>query len=165
MAQFIQFTSDGVPYWDNGGVGIMQLTPPPSDDDSWSWKENIDDGITTFNQKLSKSVTFAQAILNDVRERLGQQGLAATVDPWTPRMVILNAIRGYNGYSHRHSKWTFGLPLLELMPDEDRPDHLVATGGEINWIHTPIKLRDGIYDARYVDHVLKWFKPLFGVDE
>ncbi len=158
-----QFTTVGLPYWsqyDDLGSGIMQLTPPyhtPTAEDIWDWKKNISDGAAVLNGQLGSSGRYARMILEDVRSELQSHGLSTNLgDPWTPAMIVEDAIRGYNGYSFTHSSLAYGLPLLEFIPQRDADGNLDLSTGRVRWVRTPIKLRAGKGDPDYVSNVLRW---------
>jgi hypothetical protein len=57
-----QFLAPPCPYWSRdgfGGVGLCQLTyPAPSDDQVWSWKENMNGGLNIYEEKKSSAEKF-----------------------------------------------------------------------------------------------------------
>jgi hypothetical protein len=56
-SNYQQFQAEGQPNvsGDGNGVGLMQMTPPPSPDDYWSWTQNVDDGKDLLQDKWDYS--------------------------------------------------------------------------------------------------------------
>jgi hypothetical protein len=123
-----QFRSPDCPLFsgDNaGGVGLCQLTrPAPSDDQVWSWKENLKGGVTLWNDKeniakgypeqIRKSAEFQGLVkaYNDQRAAAAAAAAKAAGKPApnTPPIVVtlpdytadqlrLDTLRGFNGYA------------------------------------------------------------------
>jgi hypothetical protein len=114
-----QFISDGTPLFNapakgaepDGGAGVMQLTPP-SPEETWNWKKNVDDGATTFRNKLvdasayssilqdyvnSTDFTVVLARINVTRSRTDQIKHIVVPGYGNPDWLVRDAIRGYNG--------------------------------------------------------------------
>jgi len=123
-----QFTTNGCPLFsaDNlGGVGLCQLTSPsPTDDQVWSWKENIAGGVRLWNSKESvarayptsvrKSTAFADQVKAFNAQRAATAAAAAkaankpappdvpvtvTVPEYTADQLERDTLRGFNGYA------------------------------------------------------------------
>jgi hypothetical protein len=133
-SQVRQFHESGVPLWSMDGargVGMMQITAPqPSDDEVWDWRENIRGGARVFSQKLGTAIRRLNLLYRQILTEAAQ--VVALVPPITGDMVVLNAIRGYNGYSNG-----FGI-LDEWRPVRDSHGRLVIDGnGQTSWERTP----------------------------
>jgi hypothetical protein len=124
----MQFLGPTCPYFskDNkGGVGICQITdPPPSDDQVWSWKENLKAGWQFYQGKrlvashypknVRASAEFKALVkaYNDSR-LASNKAISAPGGPKLPELKALtinlpdytdeqlqrDTIRGYNGYA------------------------------------------------------------------
>jgi hypothetical protein len=61
-----QFVSDTCPLWSGdgyGGVGLCQLTSPaPTDDQVWSWKENVKGGWALYKQKEASAKAYPKSV-------------------------------------------------------------------------------------------------------
>jgi hypothetical protein len=145
-----QFLSPTCPYFsrDNlGGVGICQVTDSPTDDQVWSWKENINAGWKIYQdkQKIARSYaarmrasTSFQALVkayNDARlKQTGGQAQTNAAQPQTaltPLVIELpdysdeqlqwDTVRGYNGYCagvHEYRVKTDSSGMLVVIWDE-----------------------------------------------
>ena len=108
-----------------GGVGICQLTSPaPTDDQVWSWKENLKGGKTLWTTKennakaypdqVRKSAEFVALVkaYNDQRAataaaaaiKAGKPAVATppvtvTLPDYTDDQLRLDTLRGFNGYA------------------------------------------------------------------
>jgi hypothetical protein len=108
-----------------GGVGLCQLTSPaPTDDQVWSWKENLKAGVALWNSKEShargypdqvrKSSDFQVLVkaYNDQRaataaaaaKKAGKpapntQPITVTLPDYTAEQLRLDTLRGFNGYA------------------------------------------------------------------
>jgi hypothetical protein len=152
----IQFRMDGTPYWSEdgkGGVGLMQLTVdlnnPNYPSEIWNWKKDINDGVALFNAKFYKAQALAQKAWQDAVRQVG----AGNIAPWTPNMIVEDAIRGWDGYDSKKN------PLLEFRL-------FVDPTGKASWQRTPTSLRyytdpttgerKPLGDPNYVLNVLGW---------
>lgn len=145
IRQFYQ----GIPLWSQDnlhGAGFMQLTnPPPSDDEVWDWHKNIKQGVAVFEQKLETAINRLDG--RDIRDRNGRvirhipglfdqvQSEAAQVGanaaPITGDMIVLEAIRGFNGYDN-------GAGIIdEWQPVRDASGQLVIHNGLTSWEQVP----------------------------
>jgi hypothetical protein len=107
----LQFLSPGCPRFsgDNfGGVGLCQLTyPAPTDDQVWSWKENLKGGIKLWNEKegtakkvaaeVRKSADF-QALVTAYNKQRAGDGRRRCQESW-------KSARGYAA----HNRYPAGL--------------------------------------------------------
>jgi hypothetical protein len=146
-----QFDPNNVPLWsqDNArGVGLMQITnPAPTDDEVWDWRKNIDRGVLIFRMKLVIARQRLQVLVNQVVNEAATMG--ATVAPFTPDMVVLNAIRGYNGYNNGNGQ------MDEYRHMRDAQNRLVIMNGRTVWERVPVAVRGTqLGDPDYVNHVL-----------
>ena len=124
-----QFRSPGCPLFsaDNlGGVGICQITnPAPTDDQVWSWKENVKAGWQFYQSKQSVARAYPTHVregsfktlvktYNDQRlaqSKTGAHGsgaaspatalkpLTVTLPDFTDEQLQRDTIRGFNGYA------------------------------------------------------------------
>jgi hypothetical protein len=115
-----QFRTPSCPLFsgDNlGGVGICQITsPPPTDDQVWSWKENLKAGLLFYKAKevvaraYPRHVRDGQEFKNLVKEyndkRVAKAKPEAPLKPlpidlpdYTPEQLERDTVRGYNGYA------------------------------------------------------------------
>ncbi len=181
LTQFLP-DPDGYPLWSRdrlGGVGIMQLTPPSSDDQIWDWTRNCDGGRAKLQQGMLianrwhttvKNSPDFQSLVSNYNQMRAQQGLpplTISVPKLTAGDFNENvqqrekaAIRMYNGCAG-NDPW---LPSLRL--HEYRIDllggilHVVninerSRRGEAVWVRVPASERPpGIGDPNYVEHVL-----------
>lgn len=128
-----QFDIDGVPLWSRDGkhgVGIMQLTnPAPSDDQVWDWRQNVEGGARLFDQKIGVAIRQ----LNTLRTRVQREAalVGAQVPPITGDMIVLQAIRAYNGFNNGYGN------LDEWREVRDADDQLVIVGGQTRWERRP----------------------------
>lgn len=182
--QFAAAAGGGVgkcPLWsgDNlGGVGIMQITVPrPTDDQVWSWRENVAEGVRIFNQKVAaargypaqvrRSRAFHSLVsqFNLARRKQGLAAIPVDLPDFTTgdfngnlQQLELDSIRGFNGFGGRDH---FGLHLHEFRVALDAHGQLRAnvdaagTRGTAIWERVPVAARPQTFgDPNYVNHVL-----------
>lgn len=108
-----------------GGVGLCQLTSPaPTDDQVWSWKENLKAGVTLWNSKESiakgypdqvrkssafqvlvkayndqRAATAAAAAKTAGKPAPATPAVAVTLPDYTAEQLRLDTLRGFNGYA------------------------------------------------------------------
>jgi hypothetical protein len=108
-----------------GGVGLCQLTSPaPTDDQVWSWKENLNAGVRLWNTKESNAKAYPEQVRNgsdfkalvkayndqraataaDAAKKAGKPApvtppIAVTLPDYTAEQVRLDTLRGFNGYA------------------------------------------------------------------
>jgi hypothetical protein len=185
---FLQFHNsgqiEGTPLFssDNfGGAGIMQITPA-SPEQVWDWKANIDAAVQKFNSGLELSDRYVtnlqryvtRTILPQVNARRATMGLQPLVSITVPNfgadMVVLDAIRGYNGYAGHNPVYT-AQTLHEYILSTDTSGNLnldidaTTLTATASWVRldsaarAQILTRQGIPmnhwgDINYVDNVL-----------
>jgi hypothetical protein len=115
-----QFRPAPCPYFsrDNlGGVGICQITNPrPTDDQVWSWKENLKRGLQLYKEKenvarsyprrVREGATFKALVDAYNKERIARGTAAAPLRPlniqlpdYTQEQLERDTVRGFNGYA------------------------------------------------------------------
>ncbi|MFF7407930.1 glycosyltransferase [Streptomyces lydicus] len=164
-----------------GGVGVMQLTsPPPTDDQVWSWHANIDEGIRRLSSKVTSARAYPAQVqgtqrfrdlvttFNAARVASGKPPVQVTVPAFSSSgfavpvgalgQVELDAIRGFNGWGGRDA---FGLPLHEFRVVLDATGGLVvdipvgSNRGSTRWERVPAAARPQTFgDPDYVAHAL-----------
>lgn len=95
-----------------GGVGICQVTDPaPSDEEVWSWKENVKAGIRFWKAKESGAKSFVVhqqngqhfkdlvKRFNQQRHQHGQPPITITLPDFTDDQLEKDTLRGFNGYA------------------------------------------------------------------
>jgi hypothetical protein len=108
-----------------GGVGLCQLTSPaPTDDQVWSWKENLRGGVALWNDKednakkypeqvrqgsdfqglvraynAQRSATAAAAAKAAGKPAPNTPPIAVTLPDYTADQLRLDTLRGFNGYA------------------------------------------------------------------
>lgn len=156
----------------------MQITVPRlTNDEVWSWRENVAKGIEIFNEKVAaargypaqvrKSHRFAQLIqmFNAERHKHKLPAIPVDLPDFTTgdfdanlQQLELDSIRGYNGWGGRDH---FGFPLHEFRVALDAHGHLrvdldpSGTRATAIWEQVPASARpQGFGDPDYVNHVL-----------
>jgi hypothetical protein len=136
-----QFRTPSCPLFsgDNlGGVGICQITSPrPTDDQVWSWKENLNAGLLFYKAKegvarayprhVRESQAFRTLVkdYNDKRVANGRpeaplRPLTIDLPDYTPEQLERDTVRGYNGYAaglHEYRPKVDGAGLLVVKVD------------------------------------------------
>jgi len=128
-----QFLSDTCPLFSGdgfGGVGLCQLTSPaPTDDQIWSWKENVKGGwalykqkeavakaypksvrdgadfkalVKTYNEKRQAKLKAAAAAKPDGGTAAPVQDLTIELPDYTDDQLERDTLRGFNGYAGIH---------------------------------------------------------------
>lgn len=179
-SNFTQFLGSGYPLWSSdklGGVGIMQLTPPSSDDQIWDWPRNVKGGMAKFKSCFQISQRWHtttqnspgfQSLVDAYNQKRAQQGLkplAIKVPKLTPgdfndnlQQREMDTVRCYNGAAG----FDLGLPLHEFKIARDTDGNLIVTNinekslkGEAMWVRVPASERpQNVGDPDYVNHVL-----------
>lgn len=181
-----QFNSSGMPIISvvDSGVGLMQITPPKGaniadPNDVWNWEANLDGGIAIFNSKLTSARTYVhflrdelnqpntplyEAVLN-AEQADGYDGLTISIPPMTPDEMVLDAIRGYNGFSGQ-DPYRKGKGLHEFELAKDSQGYLVLSNvdlitgtASLSWVETPAAARSA-GNPNYVANVLGWYERL-----
>jgi hypothetical protein len=166
-----QFLAPACPLFsaDNlGGVGICQLTrPTPTDDQVWSWKANLNGGISLWNDKeagargypaqVRGSAAF-QALVKAYNDQRAATAKAAappgTPPPVTPPIVVTlpdytadqlqrDTLRGFNGYAgglheYRVKVDATGLLVVTIAPG--------AAAGTAEWEELTAADRNAFYN-------------------
>jgi hypothetical protein len=167
-----QFISDGTPLFsgaNDGGAGIMQITPPTAEQ-VWDWKANVQAGVKKLNSSLELADRYVAnlrlyinssflAATNTARQNQGLPPLVSIVIPnWTADQKVRDAVRGYNGYNgadpidsalHLHQYALKRTPSGSLSIAID-PATLIATA---SWYEVPASDRPSRGDPDYVNHV------------
>lgn len=164
-----QFLSPTCPLFsgDNlGGVGICQVTSPaPTDDQVWSWKENLKAGWQLYQQKenaargypahVRQSAEF-QALVTAYNNQRSAQAQAGTVakpltielPDYTEEQLERDTLRGYNGYAaglHEYRVKVDGNGLLVVTEDAS------GTKGTAEWELITAAERTAYYDKINLD--------------
>ena len=173
-----QFLSDTCPLFSGdgyGGVGLCQLTSPaPTDDQIWSWKENVKGGWALYKQKEAVARAFPKSVrdgadfkalvktYNEKRQaKLKAAAAAAKPDAGTaapiPDLAIelpdytddqleRDTLRGFNGYA--------GLHEYRVKVDKDGvlvvTEDPSATKGKAEWEQVTKEERIKFYDQNNV---------------
>ena len=119
----------------DGGIGIMQRTPHGIErhgdgfevqDWLWDWTANVAEGLRLFRAEKLRGLAYrypgqvegspgfirAVEATNQAREQAGQARFRRIQVPaFTAEQMVLDAVRGYNGYAGRDP---FGLALHEF---------------------------------------------------
>jgi hypothetical protein len=166
-----QFLAPSCPLFsgDNkGGVGLCQLTsPPPTEDQVWSWKANLNGGLALWNSKEQTARGFPAQVrngaafkalvkaFNDQRAATAKaagaggaapvppQAITVTLPDYTADQLQRETLRGFNG-------WAGG--LHEFRPRVDANGVLVvtiapgATTGAAEWEEISAADRIAFYD-------------------
>jgi hypothetical protein len=108
-----------------GGVGLCQLTDPlPSEDQVWSWKDNLEAGVALWNKKESiakgypnqvrtgsdfqvlvkayndqRAATAAAAAKGAGKPAPNTPPIAVALPDYTAEQLRLDTLRGFNGYA------------------------------------------------------------------
>ena len=157
-----------------GGAGICQITnPPPTDDQIWSWKENMRAGWELFRSKQSiarnypaqvrASAKFAELVkeFNAQRAANGLGRLTIVLPDYTDEQLERDTLRAYNGYAgrlHEYRVKVDGNGLLAVTVD--------GSIGTAQWEPITAAERTALYDemglgpnsrgdVNYVDDVMK----------
>ena len=170
----LQFLTDTCPRFseDNyGGVGLCQLTyPAPTDDQIWSWKENVKGGWALYKQKEAAAKGYPKSVrdgadfkalvkaYNDKRKAKLQAstpdaGAAAQIKDldielpdYTDDQLEKDTLRGFNGYAGIHE---FRVKLDKdgaLIVTEDP----TGTKGKAEWEQVSKDERIKFYDQNNV---------------
>lgn len=182
-SDFTQFLTDGYPLWSHdklGGVGIMQLTPPSSDDQIWDWTENCKGGqaklqygfniANRWHTTVENSLDFRN-LVDTYNQLRVQQGLQPLKKISVPKLTAGDfnenvqqrekaAIRIYNGCAGS-DPYLPNLPLHEYRIDVvggilhvENINEKALTGKAV-WVRVPAAERpQGVGDPNYVEHVL-----------
>jgi hypothetical protein len=165
-----QFRPAQCPYFsrDNlGGVGICQITNPrPTDDQVWSWKENLKRGLQLYKEKenvaksyphrVRQSKAFKDLAAAYNRDRVAQSTPTGPLAPlsielpdYTQDQVERDTVRGFNGYA--------GNGLHEYKVRLDAAGRLFVNvdpggaKGTAEWERVTAADRTTVYDALKLD--------------
>lgn len=102
-SKYLQFKANGEPIVSfDGGFGMCQLTtPPPSYDQVWNWKRNIDGGLKLFAQKRATALAY-----------LGQSGRSYTPDQLTRETVCRWNGGSYHVWDAKAGAWARPTTIL-----------------------------------------------------
>lgn len=161
-----QFAASGWPKYsgDNmGGVGLCQLTnPPPTANQSWNWKDNLQGGWSLYLQKESIARAYPALVRNGPTfralvaawnaqpSRKGKPVIAVTIPEYTADQLELDTIRGFNGFAGGLHEFRVRLDSKGLLVVT-----LNATGtvGAAEWERVPVSARGTSGDPNYVNNV------------
>jgi hypothetical protein len=184
-----QFNSDGTPIIaPDNGVGIMQITPYPpgtnikNPNEVWNWEANLNGGVAIFNSKLENANAYATRLQNAANKSGtllnkailaaekadGYSGLTISVPLMTADQIVLNAIRGYNGYNGSDG---YGNHLREFSLATDGNGYLAFSNvnltthtASLTWVEVPASARpQKPGNPNYVGDVLGWYDQLWQV--
>ena len=100
-----------------GGVGICQITTPaPTDDQVWSWKENVRAGLDFYRSKENVARQYPRhvrdsqafkALVKDYNDKRAAKSkpetplkaLTITLPDYTAEQLERDTVRGFNGYA------------------------------------------------------------------
>ena len=149
-----------------GGVGLFQITnPPPTPEDHWDWRANINHGLQILAQKKTTASNYPARLRNSQPfqafvQRFNSSGdspAQIVLPDFTPAQLDLDSVRGYNGWA---GKDAFGNVLHEFrVPLDDAGNLVVNVGsdnrGVIQWEQVPGSDRpQNSGDPNYVANVL-----------
>lgn len=161
-----QFTALGWPNYsgDNkGGVGLCQLTdPPPTANQSWNWKDNVQGGWSLYLQKESIARAYPALVRNGPTfralvaawnaqpSRKGKPVIAVTIPDYTADQLELDTIRAFNGFAGGLHEFrvrvdSMGLLVVTL--------NAAGTAGAADWERVPVSARVTSGDPNYVSNV------------
>lgn len=160
-----QFGANGWPLFsgDNlGGVGLCQITrPPPTPEQIWNWKANVDAGWNLYLEKQRIAGAYAALVRNNMlpalvstwnKSRLPATPIAVTLPDYTDDQLQLDTIRGFNGFAG-------GLHEFRVRRDTTADRLLVVTidgsgtRGTAEWERVPVNERGTAGDPNYVNNV------------
>lgn len=158
------FSSDNL-----GGVGLCQLTSPaPTDDQVWSWKENLKAGVALWNAKETNARAYPEQVrkgsefktlvnaYNSQRAATAAAAakkagaappntppIAVTLPDYTAEQLRLDTLRGFNGYAgnlheYRVKVDSNGLLVVTL--------NATGTQGTAQWERVTAAERIAFYD-------------------
>lgn len=160
-----QFTTAGWPHYsgDNlGGVGLCQITnPPPTQDQTWDWKANVDAGWSLYREKeriagrypaLVRTTILPALVIAWNDSRSPAAPIAVTLPDYTADQLELDTIRGFNGFAgglheFRVRRDTTPRRLLVVTIDTS------GTRGVAEWERVPVNERGRSGDPNYVNNV------------
>jgi len=172
-----QFLSDTCPLWSQdgfGGVGLCQLTyPAPTDDQVWSWKENVKGGwalykkieadaraypqsvrdsaefkalVKTYNEKRQAKLKAAATSKPDAGTPGPIQDLTIELPDYTDDQLERDTVRGFNGYA--------GIEEYRVKVDKDGvlmvTEDPSGTKGKAEWEQVTKQERIKFYDQNNV---------------
>ncbi len=165
-----QFRSPGCPLFsgDNfGGVGLCQLTsPPPTDDQVWSWKANVSGGAALYRSKqeaarqypahVRNSAAFKTLVKTYNDKRMAQnpaptpapKALDIALPDYTDEQLERDTLRGFNGYAgglHEYRVKTDKDGMLVVTVDPG------GTKGSAEWERVSAADRTAFYDSIQLD--------------
>ncbi len=153
----------------DGGAGIMQITPP-SADQLWNWHANVDQGKVLFNEKRAIARSYPPAVRadpdyqalitrynQDLRIARGLPPLTIILPDFTAAELLDDTIRAFNGVP---GNGQFGLRWHEFRVPIDALGYPVVANideaahrGTIEWERVPVAARPAVGDPDYVNHV------------
>jgi hypothetical protein len=149
-----------------GGVGLFQITnPPPTPEDHWDWRANINHGLQILGQKKTSAANYPARVRNSPAfQALVQRFNAGSTPPaeivlpdFIQEQLDLDSVRGYNGWAGHDA---FGNLLHEFRVSLDDAGNLIVNVGPdnrgvIQWEQVPGADRpQNTGDPNYVAHVL-----------
>ena len=152
----------------DGGAGILQVTPPTAED-IWNWRTNIENGKRIFAAKQAAARNYPSAVANStrfktlvndfnvLRQQQGKSALTIRVPPYSPSQLERDTLRGYNGYAGTDS-FGNGLHEYRIVVENGilRAENIneSALTGDAVWEQVPVNERPQVGNPNYVDNVL-----------
>jgi len=152
-----QFNPAACPYFsqDNkGGVGLCQVTvPAPTDDQVWSWKENLKRGLEIWRDKETEARGYPgrmrkRKLFTDLVADYNQERVKASLAPltirlpdFTPDQVERATIRLFNGAPEVY-EYQVRMNGNKLFVNVDA----TGTTGTAEWEQVTAAMRTAIYD-------------------
>jgi hypothetical protein len=148
-----------------GGVGLCQITyPQPKADEIWSWKANLKAGVGVFHEKQDIARAYPQEVrsssrfhqlvqkYNEVRKKNKLNPLNITLPDFTPEQVLIDAIRGYNGWIGGHHEYCLQVDAMDMLVVVVNENNI---SGVAQWERITPAMRSSWGMSDYVDGVLK----------
>lgn len=170
-----QFRPAHCPYFsrDNlGGVGLCQITNPrPTDDQVWSWKENLKRGLQLYREKeaiakayprlVRESQQFKDLVADYNRDRVAQSTNATRLKPlridlpeYTQEQLERDTVRAFNGYAGNGLIGGLHEYRVRLDPTTKKLFVNVDPGGmtgTAEWERVTAEARTAVYDSTKLD--------------
>jgi PKD repeat protein len=156
----------------DGGVGVMQITPPENAGNVWRWDNNVARGVSKFNTASGSAGRYrnnvtgsgdwrnAVAFINSQRAAQHLPPITVSLRAYTPDELRLDSIRCFNGAAGREF---FGAGLHEYrvirsgttnFNGANTPILTINANGAADWERVPVTDRPATGDRCYVQHVL-----------
>jgi hypothetical protein len=167
-AQCPHFSRDNL-----GGVGICQITNPrPTDDQVWSWKENLKQGLVIYKEKenvarsyprrMRQSKTFNDLVSDYNNDRVSRstpgaplRPLTITLPDYTQDQLERDTVRGFNGYAGGLHEYRVRLDANDKLFVNVDPSGLTGTA---EWERVTAADRIAEYTTKALDR-RRWGDP------